>query len=153
MEKLIPMTDFVLEQEINIEVQSLTNQWSSRVARYNKIQSYAKFLKQPRELWMFVPCDKEGNVMEKPKISCATCNECTCSVDYFTEYQQAEDRCLFEGFQHDFNMIEKGIFVFTYNGNTKIFEMGENIEKLLEYKKVEFKLTPTALKKILIYKI
>ncbi len=135
MEKLIPMTDFVLEQEITIEVQSLTDQYLLRASKYHKIQSYAKFLKQPKELWMFVPC-VDNEVFNYSKHG----NK--------EQYNEAKERCLFEGFQHDFNMIEKGIFVFTYNGNTKIFEMGENIEKLLEYKKVEFKLTPTALKKI-----
>jgi hypothetical protein len=147
MEKLIPMTDFVLEQEITIEVQSLTDQYLLRASKYHKIQSYAKFLKQPKELWMFVPCGKDGQPLQIIPF-----NEHKQGSNYeFMQhelYRQAKERCLFEGFQHDFNIIEKGIFVFTYNGNTKIFEMGENIEKLLEYKKVEFKLTPTALKKI-----
>ena len=141
MEKLIPMTDFVLEQDITIEAHSLTDQWELRSSRFHRIQSYAKFLKQPRELWMFVPCDDTGNVLEEPI-------PFNCTDLEYSNWCEAKERCLFEGFQHDFNMIEKGIFVFTYNGNTKIFEMGENIEKLLEYKKVEFKLTPTALKKI-----
>ena len=30
---------------------------------------YAKFLRQLLELWMFVPCDKDGNVLEEPVFS------------------------------------------------------------------------------------
>ena len=52
--KLISMTAFVLEDE------KKTN-WNS----YNLIVAYAKFLKQPLELWMFVPVDENGDVMSK----------------------------------------------------------------------------------------
>lgn len=101
MKKLIPMTDFVLEQEFTIEVQSLNNQWASRVSRYNKTMSYAKFIKQPLELWMFVPCDKDGNVLEEPeyfKIENSNLQTISWS-DYVEEYQQAKERCLFDGFE------------------------------------------------------
>jgi len=61
---------------------------------------YAKFLKQHLEKWMFVPCklvdgvwlilqedgsDREGYILD----GCM-----------FKEYQQAKERCLFEGFQY-----------------------------------------------------
>jgi len=48
--KLISMTDFVLESNKKIA------QSHSRVDCGNLIFNYAKFLKQPLELWMFVPC-------------------------------------------------------------------------------------------------
>jgi hypothetical protein len=100
--KLLSMTDFVLGQEITIEVQSLGEQWSSRVSRYNKISSYAKLLKQPLELWMFVPCDEDGNFLEEPKHYKSTI--------IFIEgerrkYQQAKERCLFEGYLFSVNKL------------------------------------------------
>ena len=48
--KLISMTAFVLEDEKKTT-------WNS----YNLIVAYAKFLKQPLELWMFTPCELVGN--------------------------------------------------------------------------------------------
>lgn len=105
MNKLIAMTDFVLEQEFTIEVQSLTNQWGSRVSRYNKIMSYAKFIKQPLELGMFVPCDEDGNVLEEPDNHEFYMNNFKGEFnDYYSqsyEYQQAKERCLFEGLEID----------------------------------------------------
>jgi len=92
MKKLTPMTDFVLEQEFTIEVQSLTNQWASR---YNKIMSYANFLKQPLELWMFVPCNEDGNVLEEPT---RYSNDEYDTIE-LQAYQQAKERCLFDGFE------------------------------------------------------
>lgn len=32
-----------------------------------KIEKYAKFLKQLLQLWMFIPSDLKGNVLEEPK--------------------------------------------------------------------------------------
>lgn len=51
------MTDFVLEF-------SKTNHNSDEFE--NTITDYANFLKQPLQLGFFVPCDENGNVLEKP---------------------------------------------------------------------------------------
>lgn len=59
MEKLVSMTDFVLEQMENVMLDGT----GSVCAR---IGNYANFLKQPLKLEMFVPCDDEGNVFDKP---------------------------------------------------------------------------------------
>lgn len=90
--KLISMTDFVLEQD------KLLGDYEDFRA---VIVSYTKFLKQPLELWMFVPCklvDGVWVVLEEPDDA----------KDYIfrgdsmrhedlQEYQQAKERCLFEG--------------------------------------------------------
>ena len=34
---------------------------------FNRMFKYANFLKRPLELGMFIPCDKDGNVLEKPQ--------------------------------------------------------------------------------------
>ncbi len=83
--KLISMTDFVLEQDTN---------WSYKNTIVS-IRDYANFLKQTLELWMFVPCDENGNVLEEP-------NEIGGIIQYpqeMIDYQQAKERCLFEGWE------------------------------------------------------
>ncbi len=60
--------------------------------------NYAQFLSQKLELWMFVPCDEEGNGLEEPteerkKVSLVFYQQ------ELKQYQQAKDRVLFEGFE------------------------------------------------------
>src|SRR3989304_5284437 len=80
--KLISMTDFVLEQ------------YEQCISSTGRTYNYAMFLKQPLELWMFIPCDEDGNVLVNDNIT---------EYDremYFEEeqkYQQEKERCLFEG--------------------------------------------------------
>jgi len=76
---------------------------STTNAQLLRIEKYANFLKQLLKLWMFVPCDEEGNVLKEP-------NYYSCFLDnsYLTRpqlinyencvrYQKAKDRVLFEG--------------------------------------------------------
>ena len=58
--KLISMVDYVLQQCPNKKLQ-FTDALS-----IVSIVNYANFLKQPLKLWMFVPCDEEGNVLVNP---------------------------------------------------------------------------------------
>lgn len=75
-----------------------------------EIYNYAIFLKLPLELWMFIPCDDDGNVLEKPKFYYTT--EALCSLKIGVElntameinrevekHQQAKEKCLFNGFE------------------------------------------------------
>lgn len=74
--KLQSMTDFVLNQDITLS--------DSRC----KIMNYAHFLKQPLELWMFVPCGEDGNVLGYPGLI----------PSYeLQEYRKAKERVLFDG--------------------------------------------------------
>ena len=88
--KLISMTDFVIEQ----------NSKEHSLECLLKIRSYAKFLKQPLTLGMFVPAklvNDEWVVLEKPD----------CSFEDMTigehvqliEYQETKERVLFEEFE------------------------------------------------------
>lgn len=155
MKNLILMTDFVLEQEFTIEVQSLNNQWASRVSRYNKIMSYAKFLKQPLELWMFVPCDEDGNVLEEPKnyVTWLGLHESKGSTIGFTEhekYQQAKERCLFDGnfttkiLNQNTVVYVNGISFYTSWNKHKTIESLTGVESTLN-KSGLFTLTQTAI--------
>ena len=71
--------------------------------RMKSVVDYANFLKQPLTLGMFIPCDKEGNVLEEPD----------CKEDYYRDanglaynyfedrkkWLEAKERVLFEGFE------------------------------------------------------
>lgn len=95
--KLISMTDFVLEQELPTYMQN-----EEFEEAYYKLYNYANFLKQPLELWMFVPCDENGNVLEQ-------CDDiCSCECDKIKAFRKAKERCLFDGFE----IRDKGNFYF-----------------------------------------
>ena len=91
MKKLISMTDFVLEQEkdVNLGFKQFTK----------NVYNYANFLKQPLELWMFVPCDEDGNVLEERLIENYE-NDFGLISDfknYNKKYYEAKECCLLEG--------------------------------------------------------
>jgi hypothetical protein len=108
--KLQSTTNFVLEQNIRhsgeytgIEAENLL------ATLYSNIVRHANFLKQPLTLSMFVPCDDDGNVLEKPNhldykaknnfnelvfISQPKQNQYHSDYD---KYQKAKELCLFEG--------------------------------------------------------
>lgn len=147
--KLISMTDFVLEQKEKVNKHAIPY----RIESLHKIENYAKFLKQPLELWMFVPCDKNGNVLEEPlHYTEFTRNETN-------KYQQAKERCLFEGFYvsegkdttpTDVKSVTNGKFHFFWFNNIKKWYLSQGfsiIEDLTE-ERYNIQLTPTALKQI-----
>lgn len=63
--KLISMTDFVLGTESILDKHNPIGYNEDKQSRYIGILNYAKFLKQPLKLEMFVPCDNKGNVLHK----------------------------------------------------------------------------------------
>lgn len=162
--KLIPMSDFVL---------SLTSEYDYKGIARKSVQ-YAQFLKQPIELWMFVPCDEDGNVLEEPykymdiqtigsMNSFATEQECSDSE----AFHKAKEKVLFENAVNIdtepyrstkrlmINLNHKAPFriynKFKYgNGDIEInflpqFSIIPTIEYLVQY---NLQLTPTALKQI-----
>ena len=75
---------------------------------YQRIRSYYdNFLSQPLELWMFVPCDENDNVLEEPKEDNSKYwnkgvdGEFNHNkfIDEKIQYLQAKERVLFEGFK------------------------------------------------------
>ena len=92
---LIPMTDFVLEQ---------LNEQNSRTKPmrevFNSLEKYAKFLKQPLKLEMFVPCDEDGNILKEPKrwedyLQYPDSFDGNKEWDELYDYQQAKEKVLF----------------------------------------------------------
>lgn len=137
MKHLIPMADFVLEQD---EKESLGG-------TYDRIVRYAKFLKRPLKLGMFIPCDEEENILEEPlqyksymnldedmdeMLPLEVLHNCK-------KYQEAKERVLFDGFK--------------LQGNKLISKIGEIDLNLMDKLKIEditgsAKLTESALKQI-----
>ena len=101
------------------------------------VLNYATFLKQPLELWMFVPCDEDGNVLIEPIGQNP--------IYWSREYQKAKERCLFEDciYDEEMQVIRKdyGIDLF-YIPKHELF----TIETMTNY---DLKLTQTAIKQIL----
>lgn len=112
---------------------------------YQRIRSYYdNFLSQPLELWMFVPCDENGNVLEKPTAGMF-------GYDYvYNNYNKAKERVLFDGFE----LVE-------YNAFIKIVRQNGDINKSvgLGFSKVkertieslvfmDLTLTPNAIKQL-----
>lgn len=142
--KLIPLSDFVLEQNKRLEKSG----WQSTVENsLELIFNYAEFLKQPLKLEMFVPVDKHGVVLE-PLRFCCNSSDCGCmgmpvnvnSQEEIDEYYEALEKVLFEGFEQKGGLSVAKAICQTY----------QLIEDLT-YKKiplVNLTLTPSALKQI-----
>ena len=145
--KLATTTDFVLEKQMTDE---------TVMNRFLKITNYDKFLKQPLELWMFIACDEDGNVLEEP-LHIELYEGDAYDLDH-EKYQQAKERCLFEGFkvQNTKYWIDfyGGIRVYIPSkdlGNmvSVVFRESEPINKTIEYLvKYNLQLTQTAIKQL-----
>lgn len=107
--KLISMTDFVLKYD-SVKFQSNP---MSYVEPFSNILEYAKFLKQPITLSMFIPCDEEGNILIEPtKDDLSFYTHRNLSIQ--EEFKQAKEKVLFEGFKaritkSGFKAIKKGL--------------------------------------------
>ena len=105
---LIPMTDFVLRiNEIEKEIDQFFDSW--RMKQLRIIENYAKLLKQPLKLEMFVPCVNgepiefhEGKVLSIAKVGSELLKE-------------AKEKVLFEGFK----IYDYKLNVFFYLGRKK----------------------------------
>ena len=60
---------------------------------------YAKFLKKPLKLDMFVACDNEGNILEEPKCDCETEYDREGCSEKCWHYINQKNKVLFEGFE------------------------------------------------------
>lgn len=140
--KLISMTDFVLQQANYTDVSNISE-------KYAAIWNYARFLKQPLKLEMFVPCDEDGNHFPEPKKEHYTQDEIEASVlgcDYL-DYQKYKNKVLFEGFYWE------GDYAVCMTEDEMIYiddEFMQNmtIDKFLTTIITDLQLTPTAIKQI-----
>jgi len=109
--KLQSMVEFVLSQKRADEENEIV---------LRRIIDYAKFLSQPLTLGMFVPCDKNGIVLESPKHyannstfpfdgSKESAEQSNRQYDYeLKKYNEAKERVLFEGISisHAHDLLE-----------------------------------------------
>lgn len=138
--KLISMTDFVLqENKGGQQINSITSQLHQELRR---IKKYANFLKQPLKLEMFVPCDVDGNPFNRKEIL----GQVMDGTNSWSEYEQAEERVLFEDFEIATNKEGEKVVL----GDYTCFKFSDlengTIEDLVKY--VHIKLTPNAIKSI-----
>ena len=100
--KLISMTDFFLKNAPKFN--PLGNEEQASI--FDLIHKYAKFLKQPLTLGMFVPCDEHGIVLAEPNIDNSeyyTINnngylDRVMFKDNLEIYEQAKEKVLFKEF-------------------------------------------------------
>ena len=135
--KLISMTDFVLQERSRLGLDGNTYQCFTE-----KTTRYANFLKRPLELWMFIPCDEDSNVLDE--------FDYLVDIDKHNDWFKAKEKCLFEGFVLDDKYLRLKDYLFAIHSDMKsnIEDFG-NIEKLIyHYLSNDIELTQTALKQI-----
>ena len=86
------------------------------------IFNYARLLKQPLTLGMFVPCDSEGNVLKFDYPHKKAFDDIA-QIEFQKQYQQALDRVVFEGFY----VFASIIWTEIRRGNIRILFDGEEI--------------------------
>jgi len=145
------MTDFVLQQKENVEFH-MNDTIVETGKLTQQIFKYAKFLKQPLTLGMFVPCDEEEKMIEKQPYFTFADPEYKEKPECI-KYWKAKERVLFEGFE--IKDIGLGSFAIRKNGwiimrcSKAIGAKWENIFPDIESLTVfEIELTPSALKQI-----
>lgn len=112
-------------------------------AKWDVVGEYAKLMKQPLELWMFVPCDKNGIILEEPeRVHFNT------EFDYKAElsvYNEAKGRVLFDGFE--ISELGNETFIVNHSGEAIWIDTRELIEDLLTMF-FEFEVTDSFIKKL-----
>lgn len=145
--KLISMTDFVLERLKDEIIGSYNEKIIALATCVVRMENYANFLKKPLELWMFVPCDEEGNVLEEPYNYINFINGVELNENlekYCEKYQQAKERVLFEGFEYQ---KQGGEYLVKFD-NKPVWVNWNNSKTIEDLIYLKPKLTPTAIKKI-----
>lgn len=137
--KLTSMTDFVLDIDTKIETEEMFE-----LHGIDLIFNYAKFLKQPLKLEMFVPCDEMGEIMNYEEIKQSVIE----GTDSWDAYEQAKEKVLFEGFElvdgYAIHIDEDDI-IHLNEDLCLFFKSIEGFERLMVLK---IKLTENALKQI-----
>ena len=147
---LISTTEFVKlvkDNSTSLTEISIANQ-------YIQCLRYANFVSRKPELWMFVPCDEDGNVLEEPEQYNSWLNKK--SIDWgkvpfnvdlhtFEKYKQAQSKVLFKGWE-----MRKDNSVGLINWSDRInLSIYKTLEDLPAHYKRNMELTETALKQIL----
>ena len=89
--KIIPTTDFVIQQNLRFANKEITIEQLQLL-----LLNYALFLKMPLNLGMFIPCDKEGNVLKSKPLSPASDDEWDLWENTRDFYKEAKEKVLFK---------------------------------------------------------
>lgn len=155
--RLIPMTDFVIEY--------YSHEGYADLQTLKLMNNYANFLKMPLTLNLFVPIDQAGNILKEPKnyVSWKSLehnrkepghNLSSIPLDEYRLYQEAEQKCLFEGFKIAYNGYSvvritaayNESIELSFNKNERQFQKFKDVESLTYFD--EIYLNDTALKKL-----
>lgn len=99
------------------------------------LKRYGKLLLQKTKLWMFVPYDEYGNVLEEKKPF----------QDNYYLWEQAKERCLFKGFEVCNRQSELTCLIHNSYHHPLKHLLDRTVEELVQY---DIELTPTTLKQI-----
>lgn len=139
--ELIGMSDKVIKTSENPLLQHTAG--GQVIKEYFNIVDYANFLKLKLELWMFIPCDKDNDILEEPTEIYLRRKYGNFWNDYQIEeekqYQEALDRVIFEGFEFELSDFMDGFCGYLYlnkkhvmdvfvRDNNLIFEIDEDVE-------------------------
>ena len=132
--KLISMTDFVLYKKES----------------HTQIMKYAKFLKQPLTLGMFIPCDEEQCMIDVNYRYTSDYEHLNKELD--KRYEKAKERVLFKIIKP--RLINKNLFLYEsyiYYSEGLVYENNDGrslelIEDLISF--TDLTLTETAIKQI-----
>jgi len=93
---LTPMTEFVLEQFKLLQSDELNETYY-----IDRIIRYAKFLSQPLQKQMFVICNNDGTILSEPIKENYSIGDIECGLYgvHVLEFQEAESKVLFDGFE------------------------------------------------------
>lgn len=157
---LISTTEFVKLVKDNST--SLTER--SIATQYIQCLRYANFVSQKPELWMFIPCDEDGNVLEEPKnykewLRKALNTPYELDLYKYEQYQRSQSKVLFKGWKC-LEKTKRGHYKLQKeDGDTMYLDTSEGVlngtghNNTLEYMQFistePFELTETALKQIL----
>ena len=126
MRKLISMTDYVLERSDKSILQYTISETFKNGAKItNEIFEYAKFLKTPLTISMFIPCDKTGNVLNEVK---EFDNSVGSDENYnraLRNYKIAKENVLFKGFSIKERNCNSSFFKYIENGFIAVYYFNE----------------------------
>ena len=122
--KLLPMSDFSLEQ-----IEKLKSSEINILQFRNNIEKYAKFLKTPLTISMFIPCDKNGDVLNEVK---EFDNSVGSDENYnraLRNYKIAKENVLFKGFSIKERNCNSSFFKYIENGFIAVYYFNEKSQK------------------------
>lgn len=149
MEKLTPMTDFVLEQSKLKKPKELAN-YEFNALKLKRQENYANFLKQELNIGMFIPAKKvngEWVILEEPiDLTEENFEELNPKI---IEFEEAAENVLFEGFELKGKYLWNKYKLFMiYDNYNESFANEKNIEWLVNQSVHEFTLTQSAKQKL-----